>query len=124
MERLTKRDKDGNLCAVVHDYIRYAKKLAEYEDLEEQGLLLKLPCKVGDVIYVLTNDSPTGIERTVCERISVTKKGVLVQAKCQYDDWGNAKWNLKSKDFGKTVLLTQAEAEEALKRMEEENETD
>lgn len=26
-------------------------KLKEYEDLEEQGLLLKLPCKAGDIIY-------------------------------------------------------------------------
>lgn len=28
------------------------KKLAEYEDLEEQGRLLKLPCKMGDTVYV------------------------------------------------------------------------
>lgn len=26
-------------------------KLADYEDLEEQGLLLRLPCKVGDTVY-------------------------------------------------------------------------
>ena len=26
-------------------------RLAEYEDMEEQGLLLRLPCKVGDTIY-------------------------------------------------------------------------
>ena len=26
-------------------------KLAEYEDLEEQGRLIKLPCKVGDKVY-------------------------------------------------------------------------
>ena len=26
-------------------------KLKEYEDLEEQGLLLKLQCKVGDEVY-------------------------------------------------------------------------
>ncbi len=32
-----------------------ANKLAEYEDLEEQGLLLKLPCKVGDTIYYFMN---------------------------------------------------------------------
>ena len=28
-----------------------ADKLAHYEDLEEQGLLLELPCKVGDTVY-------------------------------------------------------------------------
>ena len=28
-------------------------KLKEYEDLEEQGLLAKLPCKVGDTVWVI-----------------------------------------------------------------------
>ena len=28
-------------------------KLGEYEDLEEQGLLVKLPCKVGDTVWVI-----------------------------------------------------------------------
>lgn len=28
------------------------RKLKDYEDAEEQGLLLKLPCKVGDTVYV------------------------------------------------------------------------
>lgn len=28
------------------------KKLKDYEDLEEQGRLLKLPCKMGDTVYV------------------------------------------------------------------------
>ena len=27
------------------------QKLADYEDLEEQGRLIKLPCKVGDTVY-------------------------------------------------------------------------
>ena len=31
-----------------------ANKLAEYEDLEEQSLLLRLPCKVGDTVYIIT----------------------------------------------------------------------
>lgn len=31
----------------------YLRKLKEYEDLEEQGRLLKLPCKVGDTIYII-----------------------------------------------------------------------
>lgn len=29
--------------------------LAEYEDLEEQGLLVRLPCKVGDTVWVVTS---------------------------------------------------------------------
>lgn len=30
---------------------RILDKLGKYEDEEEQGLLLKLPCKVGDTLY-------------------------------------------------------------------------
>ena len=33
-------------------FISVQEKLREYEQLEEQGLLLRLPCKVGDTIYV------------------------------------------------------------------------
>lgn len=31
------------------------EKLATYEDLEEQGLLVRLPCKVGDTLYCIDN---------------------------------------------------------------------
>lgn len=30
-------------------------KLGEYEDLEEQGMLLKTPCKVGTYIYMINH---------------------------------------------------------------------
>lgn len=33
--------------------IEAKKKLKAYEDLEEQGLLLRLPCKVGDYVWDL-----------------------------------------------------------------------
>ena len=36
-------------CGIVEDMV---KKLANYEDLEEQEKLVKLPCKVGDTVYV------------------------------------------------------------------------
>lgn len=32
------------------------EKLAEYEDLEEQGRLLKLPCGVGGIVYTIYSD--------------------------------------------------------------------
>lgn len=31
----------------------YREQLKEYQQLEEQGRLLKLPCKVGDTVYVI-----------------------------------------------------------------------
>lgn len=51
MERLTEKipSYDEEIGAVYH-------KLKDYEDLEEQGRLIKLPCKVGDTIYGLGID--------------------------------------------------------------------
>lgn len=69
MERLTERSKSKNSsmvwfkdennnmllepCEMSSHHSRMAiAKLAAYEDAEEQGLLLRLPCKVGDTVYV------------------------------------------------------------------------
>lgn len=56
MERLTERydvapNGESDVWVKQHDYISAARKLAEYEDLEEQGLLVRLPCKVGDMLW-------------------------------------------------------------------------
>jgi hypothetical protein len=42
------------------------RKLKAYEDAEEQGLLLKLPCKVGDTIYEVSYENRKYI---ICEHI-------------------------------------------------------
>ena len=36
--------------------LEIANRLAEYEDMEEQGLLVRLPCKVGDRVYQVIPD--------------------------------------------------------------------
>lgn len=43
------------------------KTLKEYEDLEEQGKLLRLPCTVGDKVYVLAEceNIPTQLDGTL-----------------------------------------------------------
>lgn len=35
------------------DILPKMEQLKAYEDAEEQGLLLRLPCKVGDTVYLL-----------------------------------------------------------------------
>lgn len=42
------------------------KKLKEYEDLEEQGLLIRLPCKIGDKIYYIYMDCPSDFNEELC----------------------------------------------------------
>lgn len=46
---------------------KICQKLGEYEDAEERGLLLRLPCKVGDTVFVLA----------ACERIPAQLDGTL-----------------------------------------------
>ncbi len=97
---------------------RICEKLAYYEDLEEQGRMLKLPCKVGDTLYLpidITHEIVVG----TCTGFTEDRhrnRGMLVEI--TYKRFEKC-WEAFS-DFGKTVFLTQAEAENALKRMESE----
>lgn len=56
MERLTERyditpDGESDVWVKQHDYISAVRKLAEYEDLEEHGLLVRLPVPLGSKVY-------------------------------------------------------------------------
>lgn len=56
MERLTERydvtpDGESDVWVKQHDYISAARKLCDYEDLEEQGLLVRLPCPIGTTVW-------------------------------------------------------------------------
>lgn len=56
MERLTERyditpDGESDVWVKQHDYISAARKLCDYEDLEEQGLLVRLPDDLSRVLY-------------------------------------------------------------------------
>lgn len=79
-------------------------KLAEYETLEEQGRLLKLPCAVGDTVYTLNKLRSGKII------IAETTADAFLCALCMLDE-----------RFGKTVFSTYEEAEKALKGMVDMN---
>ena len=85
----------GN-CKTVENMI---KKLATYEDLEEQGLLVRLPCKVGDIIYVGSEALP--IEDMECyedtdNKIPLYFQGRVVSLRFARRNWVKiavkAKW--------------------------------
>lgn len=87
-----------NIAAMCVDIIPKLKELKNYEDLEEQGLLLRLPCKVGTKVYcIMTNIKGTN-------PMIFTQNFDYSMIEC----------------FDKIVFLTKAEAEEALKGMEME----
>lgn len=84
------------------------RKLKEYEDAEEQGLLLRLPCKVGDKIYIVFHNHTIGKSTVVS--FKMIAKGWAVKTN---------DWSYLFTDFGKTVFLTKSEAEAKLKEMED-----
>lgn len=91
------------------------KKLADYEDLEEQGRLLKLPCKVGDTVYAIgfNNNKPIIYESVVLS-ILITEKEIAFNVKV--NEFGiNSQLNQSM--FGKTVFLTKSEAEAKLEEL-------
>ena len=115
MERLTERGSYGYGDVYVrrNDYVTASKKLCEYEELEEQGLLLRLPVQIGTTVYEF---EPLNKIVKGCTARTVAKYNV-------YDDsiWFNfADGYMKDiKDFGKTIFLTREAAEQKLKEMED-----
>lgn len=80
-------------------------KLAAYEDAEEQGRLVILPCKVGDRVYrIHTHDH---IEEQYIMAIHVSASGVWY--------WDETGRETPVEKIGKTVFLSREEAEAALK---------
>lgn len=136
MERLTERFKNGqaavlgcgNNCKYDYKYCNnYLKtcptiteiyeKLATYEDAEEQGLHLRLPCKVGTQIYTIIYDFEQ-------EKYMITETEIIeVTENCNG-------WFFKSfknilafrlSDFGVRVFFTKSEAEAKLKELRGSN---
>lgn len=106
-----------------------AKKCDEYARAEEQGLLLRLPCKVGDTVWVVTSPFNVfeGIENNenLCDECyeafisSVTfyKNSIQYRISAKVTNhFIGSYYNEQS--FGKTVFLTREEAEQKLNKME------
>ena len=96
MKRLTNSGKEiPTLIDNAEYWLQVYFKLKDYEDLEELGRLVKLPCKVGtDVYYILgiPNETPCTIDSCVFELSDIHK-------------------------IGKTLFLTREEAEAKLEEL-------
>ena len=124
MKRLTNSDKEiPTLSNNAEYWLQAYFKLKDYEDLEEQGLLLKLPCKVGDTVwdndygkpcpYTVTGFSFGTGECYIDEPVSLKE---VVYYYSNYS--GSITGSFAVSELGKSVFLTQAEAEKKLKESE------
>ena len=111
MWRLTNSEKEiPTLVNNAEYWLQVYFKLKDIEDLEEQGLLLRLPCKVGDTVYFIYHNE---VHHEEVKRFFQCNGG---------KNWGIVLWgmypDLYFDQFGKTVFLTKEEAEQKLKEME------
>ena len=98
------------------------ERIKEYEDLEEQGKLLKLPCAVGsEVWYIDKYAECIEIVRGVVEGYSWYRScGFalnVVWDKRIMGFLGYKRTEIRFSEIGKTVFLTKEDAEAALKEM-------
>lgn len=91
------------------------EKLGEYEDLEEQDRLIKLPCRIGDTVYVKMAPycKTHYAEAEVKDFVHFISCGFCIVVTSKYFD----KQNIPFSEFGKTVFLTKSEAEAKLKEL-------
>lgn len=109
--RLTERDANGGIA--VRDLPAALEKLASYEDAEEQGRLVRLPCKIGDIVYFLHGNF---VERSKVSAyyISESRTEFLLTETEVYSSY-----YVPVEEMGKSVFLTSAEAEAALQARKE-----
>ena len=103
-------------CNYLNDSL---EKLADYEDAEEQGLLLRTKCRLGDVVYALWS-VPTESKYVVYPaevkeiNLSSTNARKMIMYKLEPIAFRGRYNKYYDDDFGKLVFQSQEEAEQAL----------
>lgn len=128
MERLTERyditpDGESDVWVKQHDYISAARKLCDYEDLEEQGLFVRLPDDLSRILYQInyrwTKCTKYGERRNKCEIYSCERECdsreeyYIGEVDLRYIQIGNYYDRL-----GKFLFFTREEAEKKLEEIQ------
>lgn len=104
----------GQIREMSKMYEELATELGRYKKAEEQGLLLKLPCKVGDAAYFIFMDCPSDYKKEYCRDHQGScencphRTGSIIRSDFRISDIPNMD----------KIYTTWAEAEKALKEME------
>lgn len=138
-ERFTEKSENGFYIVDKHKasifmYNKYfagqaISKLADYENAEEDGLLVRLPCKVGSTVYLIchryTKCSKYGesFEEYSCSGCEEWECDSHKEYYIHVNQSVSLEWitrNMRQETFGKTVFLSMGEAEKALEEIVDE----
>lgn len=89
-------------------YRQLCEKMGKYKRLEEQGSLLRLPCNVGDTVYEIQPSTNRITKRKIKSIVIYNAPNLTIMYKSGYD------YSILHEDIGKTVFLSESEAEQAL----------
>lgn len=113
-------------CAEEHmQLVKWLEELKSYKDLEEQGLLVKLPCKVGDMVWDNDFGYPESYEIKAfsygyCDSYVEPGIGIEDEIIFYYENYTHSisiTGAFPMSEIGKTVFLTREEAEKKLEEM-------
>lgn len=108
-------------CAEEHmQLVKWLEELKSYKDLEEQGLLVRLPCKVGDTVYRVNAGAKQPIIPMTVSEIHFlcykNERAVRFDA-IGKEDIGESCYRLE--DIGRIIFITHEEAEKKSEEMKE-----
>lgn len=148
MERLTERERNVDGTGVAKEEItdgllkpfadKILTKLADYEDLEEQGLLVRLPCKEaysasGDMVYLIFEEEIVECVHCGLRICPVSGEGFISLATDEHifpyrnpdpehdldpTDWCKNATDVNMNEIGKTLFFTCEEAEKKLEEIQ------
>lgn len=125
--KLSEPDKNHPVNARILTY-EDADKWKEYKELEKQGLLVRLPCKVGDTVWVVTSpinvfgydeydgDAEYEVYESFLSSVSYYASGEQFRIYAKVTNSFIAAY-FRECDFGESIFLTREEAEKKLEEM-------
>lgn len=112
---LRKAKRTGDMVGILpdstisKDIIKYLEGLERYKIAEQQGLLVKLPCKIGDAIYRMTPETLVPITRDIIMQITICDGLILLH--------GEVISEIDAAEIGETAFLSMEEADRKLKEL-------
>ena len=112
---LRKAKRTGDMVGILpdstisKDIIKYLEELERYKIAEQHGLLVKLPCKIGDAIYRMTPETLVPITRDIIMQITICDGLILLH--------GEVISEIDAAEIGETAFLSMEEADRKLKEL-------